>query len=97
MDNFIIGHQFYIMYILYFILIFSVFNLFDGHFHKKVEFGLNLFIALFLAIVWMAILQKNYIFGIGLWIFITCYAKIIYKALFIKKPSSKKDDQVLNS
>ena len=99
MVDFIKSHHIYVMFLWYALTNFAIINTLDWALIRKpkMEFGLNMLFAIFLALAWIAITQKQYAFGIGLWVFITLFARSIYKILFPQKPpSSQKDEQIPN-
>lgn len=77
---------------------FALFFFMDRAIYRKPkkEFGFNMFIAIFLALAWIAVIQKEYVYGIGLWIFIGLFARDVYKMLFPPRITPKKDESVSN-
>ena len=97
MDEFIKNHQIYVKFFWFALGNFLVFNFLDKWLlHKKMEIGSNLFSSIFLALAWMAIVQKYYSLGISLLIFAIFFARIAYKALFPLRSAPTEDEQIPN-
>lgn len=88
MVDFIKNHHIYVLFLWYVLMNFALFFFMDRAIYRKPkkEFGFNMFI----------VIQKEYVYGIGLWIFIGLFARDVYKMLFPPRITPKKDESVSN-